>query len=608
MDGETIFPQTNENAEMLSLIGVVIANRYRITNLIGVGGMSVVYRATHLMLEKNVAVKMLKHHYASDQARLKRFEQEARAVSTLSHPNIIDILDFGVSPRGVPYMVMDYVQGMSLSQIIEDKELPGVKRALHIFQQACDALQHAHQKGILHRDFKPSNVMLLTTGDHPDFVKLVDFGIAKLLPWADQHAQKLTQTGEVFGSPLYMSPEQCQGKPLDGRSDIYAMGCVMYEVLTGTPPLIGENMLDTMQKQISDPPPAFEATRPDLYIPDSLARTVMRALEKDPGRRQQSMAELRDELAYAAVNPAGTRDGAAKTGSRAPARIRRPGNLPGRAPYAVALLAVALLAVLSVRLWLSRSPDATAAKWEECTRIGRDALEAGDYAEAESQFKSALAQARQLGESDRRYALSLKNLRDAYHAEGKFKEAGTVGASLARITKKQIMSRIGDTGSSLSRLVDLSLSVVPRRFDQRKSAEYREMADTLSSLANICMEQGKTDKAEQLYKAALAIDEKVAGPQSWQVALRLNDLAFFYVKQDDYRAAEPLLRRALPIMQRSLGAGNGTPAAPSRAGADESHPAVSAWLGQYTQLLRTIQRDAQANEFEGRLQAMTARQ
>lgn len=258
--------------------------------------------------------------------------------------------------------------------------------------------------------------------------------------------------------------------------------------------------------------------------------------------------------------------------------------------------------------------------------MGRAALSAQKYREAEKQYRKALKQAETFGEMDTRYAESLKNLRDAYRAEGKYREAAAMESRLSAITKKQIISQFGDTDSSLNKLIDLSLAVVPRTFDKHKSGEYLEMADTLSSLANVCLEQGKLGKAEQLYKRALDIDEKVVGSQSWQVALKLNDLAFFYIKQDDYQKAEPLLHRALPIMQRSLRATGALSEAAdelasrrvkSRAVAStlpepSSSPAGSApmsgWLAQYTQVLRVMQRDVEANEVEGRMKALRARE
>jgi hypothetical protein len=191
---------------------------------------------------------------------------------------------------------MDFLEGESLADIIRrDKQVP-VKRMIPIFMQACEALEHAHQKGVIHRDLKSSNIMLIDFEGKKDFVKVVDFGIAKLMPSSGKQSQNLTQTGEVFGSPIYMSPEQCMAQSLDARSDIYSMGAMMYESLTGQPPLMGNSIIDTMQMHMSTPPKPFRESRPDLDIPEALERVVLKALAKKPEQRYQSMQELRDAM------------------------------------------------------------------------------------------------------------------------------------------------------------------------------------------------------------------------------------------------------------------------------------------------------------------------
>jgi serine/threonine protein kinase len=278
------------------LIGTTIAGRYQVLSFIGRGGMSVVYKARHNYMERIAAIKMLHAHLVSNQQSLKRFQQEAQAASCLAHPNVMGVHDFGITPQGQPYLVMDYLQGLSLSELIEKEGQLSPERTYSIFIQACDALSHAHQKGVIHRDLKPSNIMLLDGEDHPDFVKIVDFGIAKLLSQSEKQGQHLTQTGEVFGSPLYMSPEQCLADQLDARSDIYSLGCVIYETLTGKSPLSGASMLETMYMHLNEPPLPFRKVRPDLNLSEELETVVFRAMEKSPKDRQQSMAELRDEL------------------------------------------------------------------------------------------------------------------------------------------------------------------------------------------------------------------------------------------------------------------------------------------------------------------------
>ena len=299
-DGTVLIPLTQDQ-----LIGTKLADRYEILSVIGHGGMGVVYKAKHELMDRVVAIKMLQAQLISDSMSVKRFQQEAKAASRLKHPNVITLYDFGVSATtGQPYLVMDYLQGVSLAEIIKREGHVGVDRCIRIFTQACSALEHAHRQGVIHRDLKPGNIMLVDNEDEKDYVKVVDFGVAKLMPWAgEEEAQRLTQTGEVCGSPVYMSPEQCMGQKLDARSDIYTMGVVIYEALTGRLPLLGKNMVDTMSKHISEMPQPFGTVRPDLYIPERLEAVVFRALQKNPADRHQTMELLEQDLQIAVPRP-----------------------------------------------------------------------------------------------------------------------------------------------------------------------------------------------------------------------------------------------------------------------------------------------------------------
>ncbi len=277
-----------------TLIGTTLDNQYEIISVVGKGGMSFVYKATHLLLRKTVAIKTLLPHLTVQATSLQRFQQEAQAASNLKHPNIIAIHNFGTTPDGEPYLVMDYVEGSSIAEEIDKYGFVHVDRAVEIFIQVADALAHAHQRGIIHRDLKPSNILLLEKEGKKDFVNIVDFGIAKMLPQDGSEAINLTQTGEVFGSPLYMSPEQCRGEKLDARADIYSMGCLMYETLTGRAATSGDNTMEVLYNHIHEIPAPMKA--PLTYIPSQLEKIVFKTLAKDPAQRYQSMEQLRDEL------------------------------------------------------------------------------------------------------------------------------------------------------------------------------------------------------------------------------------------------------------------------------------------------------------------------
>lgn len=280
-----------------TLLNAFLGEKYRVINEVGRGGMSVVYKGIHEAVDREVAIKILQSQLVSDPTSVKRFQQEAQAASLLRHENIIKMYDFGIHD-GRPYLVMDFLTGDSLSDIIRRDNQVDCERAIRIFVQATDALAHAHRHGVIHRDLKSSNIMLVDEPGKPDIAKVVDFGIAKLLPNSGRQSQNLTQTGEIFGSPIYMSPEQCMGHILDARSDIYSMGTMVYEALTGYPALMGKTIVETMEMQVRETPRPFAEIRPDLQLPKELETIVLRALEKKPDNRYQSMEEFRDALVH----------------------------------------------------------------------------------------------------------------------------------------------------------------------------------------------------------------------------------------------------------------------------------------------------------------------
>ena len=270
-----------------------LKHKYQFIRTIGSGGMGVIYQARQLILNKMVAVKMLHPHLVSPNA-LQRFQIEGRAAAALSHPHIVVVHDMGVTDAGLPYIVMDYVEGVTLAQWLEQKGCMPVERALKMFLQVCDALSHAHSRSVLHRDIKPGNIMLVQTAEGIEEARVMDFGIAKLIDEADFGLQHLTKTGESIGSPLYMSPEQARGERIDATSDIYSFGCVMFETLTGTPPFAGKTQMETMLMHINDEPPSL-ASRGRIFSP-RLEEVVAKSLSKSPEARFQSMNELKNEL------------------------------------------------------------------------------------------------------------------------------------------------------------------------------------------------------------------------------------------------------------------------------------------------------------------------
>lgn len=280
----------------------VIGDRYQVLEVIGRGGMGTVLKASHLNLSKIVAIKLLNPGMLVDELSKGRFEVEAKAGSKLSHPNLVAVFDYGFTGGGDPYLVMEYVEGESLDQMIARLGRLDAAEFLNVFSQICKALQYIHNSGIIHRDLKPSNIMIQSIGEDR-YARLLDFGIAKVVSDSGYTAQHLTATGSVFGSPPYMSPEQCQGNKTDARSDIYSLGCVMYECLTGIPPFKGENALQTIFKQVSE---SAEPIKSSNHADMQISAIISRCLEKDPDRRFNSVGELLSELSRVSTSEAST--------------------------------------------------------------------------------------------------------------------------------------------------------------------------------------------------------------------------------------------------------------------------------------------------------------
>jgi serine/threonine protein kinase len=289
-----------------SLIGRVLDSKYRIDRLLGRGGFGSVYLATHLMLDHPCAIKVLHRSVLADSMAVARFQQEARATVRIRHPNAISVMDFGITPDSVVYFVMEYFPGASLREVLRQTGPMPLWRAAYVLDCVAGALASAHAQGILHRDVKPDNIMIARRQDGGDEVKVVDFGIAKLLD-APGGAQPLTLAGTILGTPYYLSPEQVNGHPLDPRSDIYALGVVTYEMLTGAVPFNAPTPIAVALKHLSEAPPALNGRVPGLT--QHVERTLLRALAKRPEDRYPSTIAFANEFSAAVrASTTGPRD------------------------------------------------------------------------------------------------------------------------------------------------------------------------------------------------------------------------------------------------------------------------------------------------------------
>ena len=332
--------------------------KYKLHEIVGRGGMGVVYRGEHVYIGKEVAVKILHEGYGGREESIKRFLREARAASLIAHPNIVDVTDFGKSNDGTVFFVMEYLHGEPLDGLLSRERRLDLLRSITILNQVAGALGAAHTKGIVHRDLKPENIMLARregrrelvrqitdeSGLHTiterekafDFVKILDFGVAKVRD-PDANEGRVTQQGVVFGTPEYMAPETARIGVSDPRTDVYALGVIFYEMLTGTVPFAGETAVDVMLKVVSEPvmPPRVRA--PGIEITGEAEHLIMKALAKDPRQRQQSMEEVFEELqrCYGSVRYRRSLEVRSPQDSPIPLqRVKRPGSGPFSEPIA----------------------------------------------------------------------------------------------------------------------------------------------------------------------------------------------------------------------------------------------------------------------------------
>ena len=537
------------------MIGTMLPRRYRITGSLGRGAMSVVYSGIYEPLGQPVAIKLLKSHLVSDQSTFKRFQQEAKTAGALEHPNVVGILDFGITDQGVPYLIMELLNGMSLWERLRTAPGLDLQGLLHLFVQICDALQYTHERGVIHRDVKPSNI-IIANEDGQDIVKIVDFGIAKMQTLeGNPMVSDLTATGEVFGTPLYVSPEQAMGRTLDNRADIYSLGCVLYEAVAGQPVFNAQTAFDIIRLQINSEPIPLDAARPDLRLPPSLIRAVERSLQKSPNDRYQSMAELADDLRLAMAEDCRGMYG----------RQQKQGGINSTSRLKVA--AAAAVATVAAQ----QAPPAVAAPkrrfpimmfllvWVSGMLTGLVILFSLDLKE-----KLAVASVRtdQMVVSERHPGVvQTDELARASQAitDQQFGVAEDALAKVIPTLERGGAAQQDNLANALnlmgiahyySRSPVKAEPYLRRAYDIDKSlygAESAACAGVLTNLARVAEMEQSFDNAEKYYRHSLAISEKIYGRNDKKLGSRIQNLAAFLKRRHKNVEAASLERRALEM-------------------------------------------------------------
>lgn len=536
-------------------IGALLLGRYRILSTVGSGGWGTVYKATLVSLNKLVAIKMLHAHLAGNQEKVRRFEQEARAICQLAHQNIASVLDFGSTATGQPFFVMEYLEGIGL-----DAELAGAgaldhTRALRISRQICAGLAAAHEKGIVHRDIKPSNVLLIPCPEG-ELVKVLDFGLAKLTLDDGNALNHLTQTGETLGTPPYMSPEQCTGLPLDCRSDIYSLGCLMYEGLTGRQPFSGLSAYECMTKHVAEMPAPFVSTNTTLRIPSEVENVVFKALEKDPRRRFQTVLHLQAALDQALLQTESPR---LPPWFSLPQQMRLLRHSAKTHQKSLVLIAATVVvSCVSVLLYVAHMVHTDPAnlspleRWRHYMESAQSEMNGGQYRQAEKDFSAALKTTESFGTVDYR-RLSLQYLALLYNLMGnQAKEYSTDTIVERDAPAKNDQRAAPNTLTEDPRMLNLMLASLTDSKHPLKDLEMRRVGEHINEL---CLQGGADKFAPQLVRLESILRAQV-GTNNETYARTIEHLAFARFLQQDMDGAIALWTQSSAILSKIVASSN----------------------------------------------------
>lgn len=526
----------NINAQADSLLGTKLDDRYEILSVIASGGMGVVYRGKHILMDKIVAIKMLNAAFSNEPNAFARFQNEAKMACQLSHPNIVTVHDFGIAGDKM-YLVMDYVDGQTLGDVLDDETFLPLDRVVSMGLQICDALQYAHDQGLIHRDLKAENIMISPGKDGKDQIKILDFGLAKF--FGEGRQQQLSASGFMMGTAYYMSPEQCRGKKADVRSEVYSLACVLYEALSGVPPFVGENVLETVQKHIDETAVPVSEVRPELKIPREVESIITRGLNKNPDERFQSAAEFRAALEQ--IDSSSSVDNfsrevtsfpSAPIGSSARATYQ---PYP-ESKYAGPLLVFLILGVVAGVVMMVLHPEHLApprkpvsddravkpdSDWSRHYKAAVLAFEDEKFEEAEKSLTRAILQARQ-DRNDVELLQALRRQQDVLYVQRKFKDADALDAEIMRLTAST-------------------------DFKEPDEAQRSAQDERIAKLATFCHERGQCGTAIKLLEHSVEISKRMHGVNSLKTAERIQELASLHIALDENDKAQPLLEQVMEI-------------------------------------------------------------
>lgn len=534
------------------VIGTVLKNRYRTVSYLGRGGMSNVYKALDSRTGRTVAVKVLHSELLSDETRVKRFFQEAKTYRNLRHKHIIKLYDFFTDEADRHCIVMEYMEGKNLSETLDERGKLTVRRAIKIFTEICDALGYAHKQGIVHRDLKPSNIALVEKGGDADYVKILDFGIAKLIPSDTDTLTDLglTQTGEIVGSPLYMSPEQCMAKTIDLRSDIYSLGCLMYEALTGQPPLIGGNVYETFHMQTHERPKPLADLRPEFKDGTQLESIILKCMAKNPKHRFQSMQQVIDELEKVGTfTPRGSVGNAihAWQEKQIGKRAER-----GKAinPLIVAVLTALLIGggAFTFKDKIVKFIEPADRRYHHAVRVYDKAIGKLNYQKAETASIEAL----NIAEEERQewLAPSLVRLVDLYRMTGRFKMSDKLADRLKDLEKANKKDVIKGEKKSLSALKKLIVT------GSDETDQIEDYCYQLNDIAVSYMDAGLWEMSRGLLEKTIVLAREGLPENSLVINNLMDNLAIIDLKDNhNEKYLEVKERLVKAIENRKLTAG-----------------------------------------------------